>query len=107
MRGTSAWILHRLTGLMLAAGLSVHFVVMHFSGPGKLTYEAVAARLSELGWVAFNLAFMVSALFHGFNGLWGMAIEYLGAGAGLRVVQALIVVAALALGLVGVYIIII
>lgn len=104
MGGTMLWLLQRLTGVMLFAGFCVHFYVMHFSGSGQLDYEAVSARLAEPSWVAFNLIFLASALYHGFNGLWGIAVEHL-RGRALRAAQAGIGLSATGLLAAGVWIV--
>jgi succinate dehydrogenase / fumarate reductase membrane anchor subunit len=96
--------LHRISGVILLAGLAVHFRVMHFAGTDSLTYEAVAARLRDPFWIAFNALFLVSAIYHGFMGLWGIAIEYVRAGRLLRATRSVITGAAGGLTIVGLYI---
>ncbi len=71
------WFLQRLTGLFLLAGLIVHFWIMHYSGSGQLQYEHLLARLQSPWWRAFDLGFLVFAVFHGLNGLSGILVEYI------------------------------
>lgn len=77
MKGVIGWFLHRATGVILLIGLLVHFVLLHYSGAEQLDPEVVIARLSSPFWMAFNFIFLVSAVYHGFYGVWGIAIEYL------------------------------
>ncbi len=105
MKGVAGWLIQRITGLILLAGLIVHFSVMHFSGPKQITFDVVIRRLSNPYWKVFDLCFLVAILFHGFNGLWGIAIEYISSVRLLRFSQALIVTMASLLLVTGVYII--
>ncbi|MCL5022389.1 MAG: hypothetical protein M1497_03315 [Nitrospirae bacterium] len=104
MKGVTLWLLHRITGLLLIAGLAVHFAVMHFSGPEGITHEVVLRRLSNPWWIAFNLAFLAAAIYHGFYGLRGLAVEYVGSLRLQRVCLWLIVVTASLLMGTGIYI---
>ncbi len=71
------WLLQRLTGIVLLAGLLVHFYVMHYTGQDTLTHEAILARLRNPFWKIFDLVFLVSVTLHGFNGLSGIVVEYI------------------------------
>jgi succinate dehydrogenase / fumarate reductase membrane anchor subunit len=102
--GTAVWLFQRITGVVLFAGLLVHFYMMHFVGPENLSYDAVAARLDTSGWIMFNVLFLVSALYHGFSGLWGMALEYVRSEMLLKASKALLLLAAFGLCGVGVYV---
>jgi succinate dehydrogenase / fumarate reductase membrane anchor subunit len=105
VKGTSGWLFQRVTGMVLIAGLVVHFLVMHFSGPSQITFDFVMRRLSNPFWKAFDICFLVTILYHGFNGLWGIALEYVGSMKLLRISQALITAMVLGLLVTGVYII--
>ncbi len=72
-----SWLLHRITGVILVAGLLYHFIFMHFMGHDNYSYEAVAQRLKEPSWQFFNIIFLLSALYHGFYGLNGLVSEYI------------------------------
>jgi succinate dehydrogenase / fumarate reductase membrane anchor subunit len=82
--------------------MAAHYYVMHSCGTENITYEAMMARLENPWWVAFNAVFLVSALYHGYNGLWGIALEYLRPGIPLGTARALLLVSATALLLVGI-----
>jgi len=90
--------------VLLIAGLALHFWMMHLSGPKEITHEFVVRRLSNPWWIAFNLAFLVAILYHGFNGLWGLALEYVGSVRLQRVCLWLIIVTASFLMATGIYI---
>ena len=99
------WFLQRITGLILFAGLIVHFYIMHYSGAENITYEAVMTRLSSPLWKAFDIIFLVSVLYHAFNGLWGISIEYIKKEGNLKTLRAILVVLSIILFLKGVTII--
>jgi succinate dehydrogenase / fumarate reductase membrane anchor subunit len=105
MKGVPGWLLQRITGLLLIAGLAVHFGVMHFSGSRQISHEFVLRRISSPYWKAFDLAFLSSVIYHGFNGLWGIALEYVSSPKRLRFSKGLLMTSALLLVLTGVYIV--
>ena len=90
--------------MLLVAGLLIHFIIMHFSGPGQITYAFVSERLNSPFWRTFDLLFLLSVIYHGFNGLWGIALEYAGSAKLLKALQALILASAFGLAGVGIYI---
>lgn len=105
MKGAAAWLLERVTGVFLLAGVLFHFFFMHFTGPQKVTYEVVIQRLSSPWWKAFDIVFLSTAIYHGFNGLWGLALEYVQGGKLRGATQVLILVSAAFLFLTGIYIV--
>lgn len=104
MRGAAAWMVHRAAGVVLVAGMAVHFGVLHFSGPDALTYEAVSARLASPGWTAFNFVLLLSAIYHGLHGLWGLALEYVSSPTLRRASLAILLGASAVLSGAGIYI---
>lgn len=104
LAGTTGWLLHRATGMVLLVGLAVHFYVMHFAGARSLTYELVMARLRSPRWMAFNALFLVSAIYHGFTGLWGIALEHISGNPWLRAARFALTASALCLAGVGFYV---
>jgi len=105
MKGVAGWLFQRVTGLVLLAGLAIHFGVMHFSGSQQINQEFVFRRISSPYWKTFDLAFLSSVIYHGFNGLWGIALEYVSSPKWLRFSKSLLVTSALVLVLTGVYIV--
>ncbi len=99
--GAARWLFQRVSGIVLLVVLLVHFGVTHFFPGGDVTYQTVAARVSHPGWKFFNLFFLVLAVFHGMNGSWSILEDYLKKG-WLRVtLYSAIVVAGLALLVIG------
>ena len=104
MRGVWTWFFQRVTGVILVAGLIIHFMVMHYSGPEQITYQYVMARFSNPLWKVFDVAFLVAVIYHGFSGLWGVAVEYAGSARLLKALQLLILLSSAALFATGIYI---
>lgn len=105
MKGAAAWLFQRVTGAFLLAGVLFHFYFMHFTGKEKITYDLVMQRLSSPYWKIFDIIFLSTAIYHGFNGLWGLVLEYIH-GEKLRgMVQVLILVSAAVLLASGIYIV--
>jgi succinate dehydrogenase membrane anchor subunit len=105
VRGALGWLFQRLTGLVLIAGLLLHFSIMHFSGQQQITYEVVLRRISNPLWKAFDLFFLGVVLFHGFNGFWGIATEYIRSARVLKVSRGIILVSVFVLLITGIYLI--
>ena len=67
--GSLAWLGQRVTGVALVLILGVHFILLHFSGSGPISYDTVAPRLADPYYKAFQLLFLCLALYHAMNGL--------------------------------------
>jgi succinate dehydrogenase membrane anchor subunit len=105
VKGVAGWLFQRVTGGLLIAGLILHFAIMHFSGTQEITYAFVMKRLSSPWWKTFDMAFLLTAIFHGFNGFRGLAIEYVSSERLLRLSQAVILLLAAGLAFGGIYIV--
>lgn len=75
-RGAVYWALHRISGVLLVAGMAVHFYVMHFGSATALTQASVLARLGQPRWIVFNFALLALVVYHGLYGIMGIVREY-------------------------------
>lgn len=91
MTGALVWLFQRVSGAILVFGMFIHISVMHYGF--SIPYYG-----------AFKIIFLASVIFHGFYGLWGIAIEYAKSEKLLRLFQALIAISASLLMAVGIYI---
>ncbi|MCC6345632.1 MAG: succinate dehydrogenase, hydrophobic membrane anchor protein [Nitrospirales bacterium] len=105
MKGVAGWLFQRVTGVLLVAGLLLHFLVMHFSGPEKIAHTVVLERISNPWWKTFDVLFLSSVIYHGFNGMWGLAEEYIRPEGLRRAAKASLLVMAAVLYAVGIYIV--
>lgn len=76
-RGSSLWpwLLQRISGLFLSAGVIIHFWMLH-GGIGPPVYDQVAARLISPSWVSFYILLLVALLYHGLNGVWAVFLDF-------------------------------
>jgi len=70
------WFMQRITAIILAIGLLVHFYVLHFAIERPITFEKVQERLLTPGWVLFDLILLASAVYHGLFGLFNVICDY-------------------------------
>lgn len=80
-RSVLFWLLQRVSGLFLAIFLFTHVKVLHwdfdFTTQGLLDFTFVIDRLQgNVGWSIFYFLFIISALFHGLNGLWAVVLDF-------------------------------
>jgi succinate dehydrogenase hydrophobic membrane anchor protein len=71
-----AWLLQRVSAVVLAAGLIAHFLVLHFLIDRPVTLDKVADRLKAPCWVAFDLLLLALVLYHGLNGISNILADY-------------------------------
>ncbi len=77
--GDLSWLLQRVSGVALLILLLGHFFIEHFAGV-PVDYQHVAARLASPLWKAFDLTFVVFALYHGINGIFMNIEDYVHSG---------------------------
>lgn len=73
--GLWSWLWQRITGAILVVGMAVHIIILPLSGK-TITFDTVAARLKLAGWLAFDLVLLGACLYHGFNGLWAVLLDF-------------------------------
>lgn len=69
------WLLQRISGLFLSAGVVIHFWMLHKGGSPPV-YEQVVARLISPCWVSFYILLLVALLYHGLNGAWAVFLDF-------------------------------
>ncbi|RBI63434.1 succinate dehydrogenase [halophilic archaeon] len=103
--GSLAWLLQRVTAAFLVAVLAFHFFLLHFvHHPSEITFAGTRARMSQWGYLATMLLFLVAATFHGVNGVYAALLNQGLSGTAKRVVLAVLVVAGGALIAQGTYV---
>lgn len=70
-----AWLFQRITGAILVVGMMVHIKVLPLGGE-LISFEQVSSRLSRPAWLVFDIVLLSCCLYHGFNGLWQVALDY-------------------------------
>ncbi|MEF8876114.1 MAG: succinate dehydrogenase, partial [Haloarculaceae archaeon] len=65
------WLLQRLTAAFLVVVLAFHFMLLHFvNHAAEITFQGTAIRMSQLGYFLTMVLFLVTATFHGVNGVY-------------------------------------
>lgn len=74
--GSFSWVFQRITGLILVVVMIGHYILMHYTPESGHTYDAVLARMQSNWYRVFDLTFVVLAMYHGLNGIWGIFRDY-------------------------------
>ncbi len=104
--GATGFFLERASAILLVFLLAAHFIVIHFQGAGEdaWSHGAIFLRLSSPLWLVFYIIFLSVLLYHGFYGLWGIAVEYVRRVSLLAAIRACLVAVSLALWASGIFI---
>lgn len=74
-RGTR-WLLQRVTAAFLAVLLAFHFFQLHFVNHAyEITFAGTQARMSNIFYFAAMWLFLVTAAFHGINGVYNALVN--------------------------------
>jgi succinate dehydrogenase / fumarate reductase membrane anchor subunit len=97
-RGGWGWLFQRITAAFLIVVLAFHFFLLHFYNHAyEITFAGTQARMSQVGYFATMWLFLVTATFHGVNGIYNALLNQGIQGTQKRVVQAILGVAGLLL----------
>jgi succinate dehydrogenase / fumarate reductase membrane anchor subunit len=99
--GAVAWLLQRITAVILFILVIYHFVLYHFISKGHYTYDEVAAKMQSPWFNLLQFLFLVTALYHGLNGIWMITEDYIHHKVWRMIVFSLILLVGLALFFVG------
>ena len=70
------WFLQRLTAGFLVVVLAYHFVLLHFvNHAAEITFAGSTARMSQVGYFSTMVLFLVTATFHGVNGVYNALVN--------------------------------
>jgi len=101
-RGGRRWLFQRLTAVFLIGVLAFHFVLLHFvNHAAEISFAGTQARMSQVGYFATMWLFLVTATFHGVNGVYNALVNMGLEGSRKRAVGAVLAVAGVALVLQG------
>jgi len=74
--GGTAWFLQRVSAIILFTLLMLHFITYHFVGSGDVTYARVVEAMKSPWFNLIQFLFLITAIYHGFNGLWAVIEDY-------------------------------
>ena len=70
------WFAQRLTAVFLIVVLAFHFMLLHFVNHAyEITFAGTTARMSQVGYFATMVLFLVTATFHGVNGVYNALVN--------------------------------
>jgi succinate dehydrogenase / fumarate reductase membrane anchor subunit len=75
--GSLAWLLQRISAAILFVLLMLHFVTYHFLAGGRpVNYQWIVAKAGSWWFPLLQFAFLLTALYHGLNGVWSVLEDY-------------------------------
>jgi succinate dehydrogenase / fumarate reductase membrane anchor subunit len=75
-RGGRRWLLQRLTAVFLIGVLAFHFLLLHFANhAADITFAGTQARMDQISYFATMWLFLVTATFHGVNGVYNALVN--------------------------------
>jgi len=97
-RGGTRWLLQRVTAVFLVGVLAFHFFLLHFvNHAAEITFFGSQARMSQVGYFLTMVAFLVTATFHGVNGVYNALVNQGLSGTRKRAVGTVLALASIAL----------
>ena len=72
-----AWFLQRISSVVLFILLIWHFVIYHFVSKGVFNYNDIVAKMGSPWFNLIQFIFLVTALYHGLNGIWMVSEDYI------------------------------
>ena len=100
--GAIAWLLQRVTAVLLFIGLIYHFVNYHFISNGVYTWKEVVAKMQSPWFNLLQFVFLATALYHGLNGVWMVTEDYIHNRIWRMIIFSLILLLGMALFFVGI-----
>jgi succinate dehydrogenase / fumarate reductase membrane anchor subunit len=74
--GGQRWLWQRITAAFLVVVLAFHFFLLHFvHHAADVTFAMSAARMEQLSYYSLMVLFLVTATFHGVNGVYNALIN--------------------------------
>ncbi|MCU4740102.1 succinate dehydrogenase hydrophobic membrane anchor subunit [Halobacteria archaeon AArc-m2/3/4] len=103
--GGTGWLLQRITAAFLVVVLAFHFFQLHFiTHAADVTFAGTQARMEHVGYFLTMVLFLVTATFHGINGVYNALVNQGLDGIQKKVVLAVLTIAGLALIAQGTYV---
>jgi succinate dehydrogenase / fumarate reductase membrane anchor subunit len=97
-RGGRRWLLQRITAVFLVGVLAFHFILLHFvNHAAEIRFAGTQLRMSQVGYFATMWLFLVTATFHGVNGVYNALVNMGVEGTQKRAIAGVLIVAGLLL----------
>ncbi|MCU4926752.1 succinate dehydrogenase [Halobacteria archaeon AArc-dxtr1] len=103
--GGTGWLLQRITAAFLVVVLAFHFFQLHFvNHAADVTFAGTQARMDHVGYFLAMVLFLVTAAFHGINGVYNALVNQGLSGTPKKVMLVVLTVAGVALVAQGTYV---
>lgn len=100
--GGTLWLLQRVTAVFLVVVLAFHFMLLHFvNHAAEISFAGTNVRMQQAGYFLTMTLFLVTATFHGVNGVYNALLNQGLSGRGKHVVKYGLALAGLLLVLQG------
>lgn len=97
-RGGTRWLLQRVTAVFLIFVLAFHFMLLHFvNHASDITFMGTQVRMQQAGYFLTMVLFLVTATFHGVNGVYNALVNQGLTGAPKHIVKYVLALAGLLL----------
>ncbi|USZ70251.1 succinate dehydrogenase [Natronosalvus halobius] len=92
--GGTAWFLQRVTAAFLIVVLAFHFFLLHFVNHAwEIDFAGTQTRMQDIGYFLTMVLFLITATFHGVNGVYNALINQGLTGTSKKVVLTILVIA--------------
>ncbi len=103
--GGTGWLLQRITAAFLIVVLAFHFFQLHFvNHAAEVTFAGTEARMENVGYFLTMVLFLITAAFHGINGIYNALVNQGLSGTPKKVVFAVLALSGVALVAQGIYV---
>ncbi|AFO58723.1 MULTISPECIES: succinate dehydrogenase hydrophobic membrane anchor subunit [Natrinema] len=103
--GGTGWFLQRITAAFLVVVLAFHFFLLHFVNHAyEVTFMGTQTRMQNVGYFLTMVLFLITAAFHGVNGVYNALVNQGLEGGRKKAVLAVLTLASVALVAQGIYV---
>lgn len=103
-QGVWAWVLQRVTAVLLAFFLGTHLAVLHYVDDNLIiTFAGVATRMKSVLYIFVDGGLLIIALYHALNGVRAILFDFGFGAAGRRNIDIVLWVVGVVFALLGLY----
>jgi succinate dehydrogenase / fumarate reductase membrane anchor subunit len=99
--GALVWFWQRISAVILFVMLLFHFVSYHFMAKGSYEWSRVVTKMQSPWFNLIQFMFLITALYHGLNGVWMVSEDYIHSRPGRIVVLSILFVLGISLFFIG------
>lgn len=75
--GAIIWFFQRVSAIILFILILAHFIGYHFVSDGVIKYDEIIAKMRSPWFTLVQFIFLFTALYHGLNGIWMVAGDFM------------------------------